>query len=208
MHICVKLETSLAARTKRFARRLANFELRVKKTKTYRERSEEKRKEFLDAISQIPPEDLVYVDEMGMESFLYREYARSPRGERVFGVISGRKYKRTSIVAGKCGKKILAPLSYEGTTDSALFEFWFEHVLIPELSAGQIIVLDNATFHRKNKLYNLAEKAGCSVIFLPPYSPDLNPIENFWAWLKHKMKDMLRRCDGFDEALSACFQLG
>jgi hypothetical protein len=192
---------------KPFAKRSASFKLRVKKTKLYRERSEEKRREFLDAIRQIPPEDLVYVDEMGMDSFLYREYARAPRGERVFGVISGRKYKRRSMVAGKCGKKILAPLAYEGTTDSALFEFWFEHVLIPELSAGQIVVLDNATFHRKNKLYRLAEKAGCSVIFLPPYSPDLNPIENFWAWLKRKMKDMLRCCAGFDEALSACFQL-
>jgi len=144
---------------------------------------------------------------MGMDSFLYREHARAPRGERVFGVISGRKYKRTSIVAGKCGRKILVPLSYEGTTDSSLFEFWFENMLIPELAAGQTVVLDNASFHRKNQVRKLAEQAGCTVIFLPPYSPDLNPIENFWAWLKRKMKDMLRCHDEFNAALTACFQL-
>ena len=142
-----------------------------------------------------------------MDSFLYREYARAPRGEKIYGVVSGRKYKRMSMVAGKCGKKILAPLSYAGTTDSKLFECWFENALIPELTAGQTIILDNATFHRKNKVRELAQKANCSVIFLPPYSPDLNMIENFWAWLKHKMKDMLRDFLSFDDALSACFHL-
>ena len=144
---------------------------------------------------------------MGMDSFLYREYARSPRGEKVYGVISGRKYKRMSMVAGKCGKKILAPLSYEGTTNSALFEYWFEYALLPELTAGQTVILDNATFHRKSKIKALVQTVGCSVIFLPPYSPDLNLIENFWAWLKHKMKDMLRQFHNFDDALYACFQL-
>ena len=107
---------------------------------------------------------------------MYREYARALRGEKSYGVISGRKYKRMSMIAGKCGKKILAPLSYEGTTDSELFEYWFEKALSPELKAGQTIILDNATIHRKSKVRELAEKAMCSVVFLPPYSPDLNKI--------------------------------
>jgi len=142
-----------------------------------------------------------------MDEFLYREHGRAPRGKRVLGEISGRKYKRTSIVAARCEKKTLAPLAYEGTTDSTLFEFWFENMLIPELRAGQIVVLDNATIHRKRKLRELAKNAGCSLLFLPPYSPDLNPIENFWAWLKKELKEMLRYCGAFDEALFACFQL-
>ena len=123
-------------------------------------------------------------------------------------MVSGRKFKRTSIVAGKCGQKILAPFSYQGTTDSVLFEFWFENILSPELSTGQVIVLDNATFHRKEKVRELANRAGCSVLFLPPYSPDLNPIENFWAWLKRVMCDTLLQYQGFDDALFECFQLG
>ena len=77
----------------------------------------------------------------------------------------------------------------------------------PELKAGQTIILDNATIHRKSKVRELAEKAMCAVVFLSPYSPDLNKIETFWSWLKRKMQDMLRCFDGFDEALTACFKL-
>lgn len=111
-----------------------------------------------------------------MDQFLYREYARALRGKKVYGVISGKKYKRTSIVAGKCGDKIFAPLQYAGTTDSVLFEYWFEHLLLPEVPAKSVIVMDNASFHRKEVLRKLAVKAGCSLLFLPAYSPDLNPI--------------------------------
>ena len=101
----------------------------------------------------------------------------------IFGEVSGRKYQRVSIVAGQCGEKILAPLEFRDTCDHVLFEFWFEHCLLKELSPEQMVVMDNAAFHRKAVLLVLAEKANCSILFLPPYSPDLNPIENFGAWL-------------------------
>ena len=140
-----------------------------------------------------------------MDSFLYRKHARALRGEKVVAEISGKKFKRISIVAGKCGKNIISPLSYKGTADSELFEFWFEHGLLAELPEGKTIVVDNATIHRKAKLRELAENAGCSVLFLPPYSPDLNPIENFWAWIKRKMQDNLKLFDNFDDALFDCF---
>ena len=73
-------------------------------------------------------------------------------------------------------------MTYDGTTDSSLFEQWFEQRLLPVIPKYSIIILDNATFHRKAKLRALAEESDCEVLFLPPYSPDLNPIENFWAW--------------------------
>ena len=138
---------------------------------------------------------------------MYREYSRALRGEKAYGVVSGRKYKRISIVAGKCEDKMLAPMSYEGTTDRVLFEYWFENALLPELKAGQTVILDNATIHNKNKIRELANHAGCSVIFLPPYSPDLNSIEKFWSWLNNKMRSMLRCFDSFYEALYDCFKL-
>jgi len=111
------------------------------------------------------------------------------------------------MIAGKCEDKILAPMSYEGTTDRNLFEYWFETALLPEMKAGQTIILDNATIHNKNEIRELAYGCGCSVIFLPPYSPDLNIIEKFWSWLKNQMRNMLRRFDNFYEALCACFKL-
>jgi len=150
----------------------------------------------------------VYVDEVGMEQYLYREYARAPRGVRVEGIVSGRKYKRTSVVAAQRAGKIIAPLAYEGTTNSMLFEHWFEKVLLPELGAGHVIVMDNASFHRKAELARIAKCVGCRMLYLPAYSPDLNPIEHFWAWLKSRLRDSLSSFDSFDSALMACFQFG
>jgi len=91
---------------------------------------------------------------------------------------------------------------------SGLFEYWFEHILLPELPRKTVIVMDNASFHLKNALHGIALKFDCSVLFLPPYSPDLNPIEHFWAWLKQKLRELLPAYDDFDSALSACFNLG
>lgn len=150
---------------------------------------------------------MIYLDETGMDQFLYREHARAPRGEKAYGIISGKKYKRVSVVAGECCGRIIAPLEYSGTTDGVLFEYWFENRLLKEVPAKSVIVMDNATFHRKEVLRSLAAKAGCSVLFLPPYSPDLNPIEMFWAWLKRKLLALLPFFDDFDAALSACFIL-
>ena len=133
------------------------------------------------------------MDETGIDQCLYREYARAPRGEKVTAQISGRKFKRTNIVAGICQGKWVAPLEYTGTTDSALFEFWFEHCLLKELSQGSIIILDNASFHRKTILPDLALKHRSTILFLPPYSPNLNPIEFRWAWPKCKLWELLHR---------------
>jgi len=123
------------------------------------------------------------------------------------GEISGKKFRRTNIVATKCGKEIVAPLSYQGTTDSELFEFWFENILLNEVAKGSVLVMDNASFHRKQRLAMLASVVGCEVMFLPPYSPDLNPIEKFWAWLKKRLRFVLSDFDCFDDALSDCFKL-
>lgn len=171
------------------------------------ERDEEKRRAFLERINQLNPMTVAYVDEMGVDNFVHRVYARAPRGEKVAGKISGKKFKRTNIVAGKCGSKIFAPLQYQGSTDSQLFEFWFKNLFLKEIPTGFSIVMDNASFHRKAILSEMAVKAGCTLIFLPPYSPDLNPIEFFWAWLKRRLADTLSLSPSFDAALMDCFQV-
>jgi len=158
-------------------------------------------------LKTIPVESLVYVDECGIDQCLYREYARAPRGEKVVVKISGRKFKRTNIVAGICRGKWVAPLEYTGTTDSVLFEFWFENCLLKEVNNGSVIILDNATFHKKSVLPDLAKRYGCEVLFLPPYSPDLNPIELRWAWIKRKLQEILHDFVSFDDAMWNVFQV-
>lgn len=156
-------------------------------------------------LKTIPAKRVVFVDETGIDQCLYREYARAPRGQKVIAKISGRKFKRTNIVAGICDGKWVAPLEYPGTTDSVLFEYWFENCLLKEVGKGSVIVLDNATFHKKTILPGLAKKCNCDVLFLPPYSPDLNPIEKKWAWLKRKLREILTDFNSFDDALMAIF---
>lgn len=121
--------------------------------------------------------------------------------------MSGRKYKRTGIVAAKLGKEIVVPLEYSGTMDSTLFEGWYENQLLPVLPEGTVIVMDNASFHRKKQLHSLTEENGCHLIFFPPYSPELNPIEKFWGWIKRHLRKIFPRFDIFDEALYECFQV-
>ena len=106
---------------------------------------------------------------------------------------SGKHYERTNIVAGlSCGESI-APFVFNGSCNTELFENWVEQFLIEELKPGQFVVMDNASFHKSQKTRALIESVGCKVIFLPPYSPDLNPIEKFWAnmkrWIKGKIAD-------------------
>lgn len=161
----------------------------------------------MELLKTFAPQRLVYVDECGIDQCLYREYARAPRGQKVFTKISGRKFKRTNIVAGICQGNWVAPLEYTGTTDSILFEFWFEHCLLKEVNQGAVIVLDNATFHRKTVLPDLAKKYGCEVLFLPPYSPDLNPIEKKWAWIKRNLRENLLHFRSFSLALENSFQV-
>ena len=104
----------------------------------------EKVKEYQEQIKDIDPENIVYVDESGINECLHREYGYAPRGEKVIASISGRKFQRTNIVAAKMGNQILAPMQYNGTTDAPLFEFWFEQWLLPCLPENAVIVMDNA----------------------------------------------------------------
>lgn len=152
-----------------------------------------------------PPYKLYYVDEFGLDEYLYRQYAYSPRGVAIAGKISGRKFERTNVVAAKCCGKVVAPMIYDGTTDSIIFEYWFETILLKSIPKYSVIILDNATFHRKTRLRELANIACCEVLFLPPYSPDLNPIEKFWAWLKARLRNILPAYASLGDALMDCF---
>ena len=169
----------------------------------YKERDEKRRQEYLNEIKEIAEEDLVYVDESGIEEHLIREMARAPRNERVYGEKSGKKFARENIIAAWNAGKVVAPMGFKCNCDAILVETWAEQCLVKELKPGQAVVLDNARFHNKERLREIIEKVGCRVIFLPPYSPDLNPIEHFWDWLKNKVKDIVHQFETLELAIMA-----
>jgi transposase len=173
----------------------------------YAERNEKKRLAYLKKIEKVPEAKRYYVNETGINKYLYREYGYAPRGERVYGDVPGKKYERLSLVAAKCGDEIIERHEYGGTMNSRLFEFWFS-MLLKVIPKGSVIIMDNATFHRKKILKKMAKKAGCRVIFLSPYSPDFNPIEHVWAnlksWLAHYAKNFLL----LSEAVYHYFEVG
>jgi transposase len=111
------------------------------------------------------------------------------------------------MIAAQCKKMILAPLVFEGTTDSKLFNHWLENCLLPELKPGQVVVMDNYCIHKGQKTKEIIEGAGCEILFLPSYSPDLNPIENYWAVLKARIKKIKNHCDDFHKAINLAFQI-
>jgi len=148
-------------------------------------------------------EDIFYVDESGIDRHLVREYGRASRGEKVYGEVSGKKFARDSVVAALNNGKPVASFGYKGTCNSGLFETWVEKVLIPNLSPGKFVIMDNASFHKSKKTRKLIEDAGCKLIFLPPYSPDLNPIEHFWNWMKNKIRDIVHMFETLEAAMMA-----
>lgn len=164
-----------------------------------------KREEYIKKISGIKKNDLVYIDESGIDRTRYKNRGWSKRGDILLGKISGKRFIRTNIVAAQCGKKILAPMTFKGSCNSKLFIAWVEQMLIPELRAGQTIIMDNASFYKASRVREAVESVGCKLIYLPPYSPDLNPIEKFWANLKRWINQHLPHMEDLHKAISFFF---
>jgi putative transposase len=105
------------------------------------------------------------------------------------------------MIAGLCKKEIIAPIIFEGTCNKEIFETYVETILIKELIAGQTVVMDNINFHKTARVKELIESVGCRVLFLPTYSPDLNPIEHYWFKIKLKIRKITHLFTDFYDAV-------
>lgn len=142
-----------------------------------------------------------------MDSFLFRSHGWSKKGDVVNGHVLGQRFYRESFIAAKRSSDILSPFCFQGTCYPTLFEMWIENVWVPEWKPGQVVMMDNATFHKSKKTQEMIEKAQCQLIFLPPYSPDLNPIEKDWAWFKAKVKSMIHQFSSWSQAIDDVFSM-
>jgi transposase len=131
----------------------------------------------------------VFVDESSTHLHMSRSHARALRGERAYSTAPYHPGERTSLLAALSTSGIQAPwLVTGGSVDTAAFVTYVEHILCPTLLAGQIIVLDNYSIHTDAQIRHLIEAKGCTLRFLPTYSPDLNPIENAFSKIKALLK--------------------
>jgi transposase len=138
---------------------------------------------------EIHAERLVFVDEMGANISLAPLYAWSRRGERAFASVPRNWGKNVTLLASMSLEGMGPCLAVEGSTTREVFEAYLERVLVPSFRPGQVVVMDNLTAHKGGRVRELIEKRGCELLYLPPYSPDFNPIEEAFA----KLKALLRK---------------
>jgi len=126
----------------------------------------------------------VYVDESGFAPSAERQHGWAARGEKVYGLRSGNRRPRTSLIAALIEKKLAAPMLFDGTTNTAIFNQWLEEMLCPLLTENDVVVMDNAAFHKSQRTAEIIAATGATLLFLPPYSPDIMPIEKTFGTLK------------------------
>jgi transposase len=133
---------------------------------------------------------LVFVDESGFNTSMTRSHARAPRGERAYGKVPRNRGKNTTLIAAITLQGAMgAPMTVEGGANKEVFESYLEHFLVPEIKAGQVIVMDNLGAHLPERVRELIESRGAHLVYLPTYSPDLNPIEEAFS----KIKQLVRK---------------
>ena len=160
-----------------------------KKSKVASERDEEARGLWRWFLARFDVRRLVFVDESGFHVALDRLRARAPRGEWTYGRVPRNRGKNLTLVASMSLSGMGEAMVVEGSTDAEAFEVYVEHFLAPALKEGQVVVFDNLGAHKPQRIRELIEARGAEVLFLPSYSPDLNPIEEAFS----KIKDIVRK---------------
>jgi transposase len=149
---------------------------------------EEERRVFADEVEAIEPRRFVFVDETGVTTAMTPAYGRAPKGERV-EFAAPASWESVTVIAALGLDGVRAPLAFERAFNAITFQTYVEQVLVPALQRGDVVVFDNLSSHLSREVFEAIERAGTSVLPLPPYSPDFNPIEEMFS----KFKEFLRR---------------
>jgi transposase len=146
---------------------------------------------------------LIYLDESGVSTQMTRHYARAPGGQRVGESTPEGNWKILTILGAMSLDGMLATMTIEAATDGEIFLTYLDQVLCPKLKPGDVVVMDNLSSHKVTGVAERIAKAGAEVLYLPPYSPDLNPIEKAWAKLKQQLRAAkARTAQALDQAIT------
>jgi transposase len=156
------------------------------------ERDEWQRAAWRVTVAQtLDARSLVFVDEMGTNTSLSPIYGWAKKGERARCAVPRNRGKNTTVLASMSVEGMGPSLAVEGATTARVFETYVERVLVPSLSRGQVVVMDNLSAHKGERIRELIEGRGCELLYLPSYSPDLNPIEEAFS----KTKGLIRKLE-------------
>jgi transposase len=164
------------------------------------ERDEQKRSAFRERLKGVDPKRLLFVDESSTNIALTPRYGRAPKGERARGRAPRNWGKNVTLISSIGSEGIGPSMSIEGPSETDSFGIYVREILVPKLKAGQIVLMDNLSVHKGKWVRELIERRGCQLWFLPPYSPDFNPIEEAFS----KVKALLRRAQA--RVLEALFE--
>jgi transposase len=162
-----------------------------------------RREEFLAIIATIPPEKLKFFDESGVTTSMTRTWGRAPKGERIAEATPQGHWRVLTTLAAMSLRGMEAAMTIEAATDGEIFTAYVEQVLCPILQPGDVVVLDNLSAHKVAGVAEKVEACGAKLVYLPPYSPDLNPIEKAWSKFKQYLrKAKARTAEALDQAVT------
>jgi transposase len=151
------------------------------------------REAWRDRQPSLDPNRLVFIDETWATTNMTRRYGRAPRGQRLVAPVPHGHWKTSTFVAGLRARGLTAPLVVDGAMNGDIFRAYVEQVLAPTLAPGDLVVVDNLGSHKVAGVREAIEARGANLVYLPPYSPDLNPIEQAFAKLKALLRKIAAR---------------
>lgn len=168
----------------------------------------EAREKWFDQFADTPADRLVFIDEFGATTNMQRTHGRAAAGERVVSKVPHGHWKVISTIAAMTTRGMVAAASFEGASDGAMFQTFVRESLVPTLVPGQVVIMDNLSAHKSPAVGELIESVGATALYLPPYSPDYNPIELAISKIKSVLRSLAGRevgelMDGIDAALKS-----
>lgn len=164
------------------------------------------RVDFWSKIRDVPVKDLIFLDEAGVNLALIRLYARAAKGQRARGTRPHKRGKNVSMIGAIALRGIIASINLLGSIDGLTFEAFVIQKLVPQLWKNAVVVWDNYSIHKGKEIEKAIIAAGARLIYLPPYSPDFNPIENCWSKIKSILRSIgARNYKDLDSAISQAY---
>lgn len=169
----------------------------IKKTLRASEQGREdvlkKREKWRKFQQSVFSQKLIFLDETGAKTNMTRLYGRALKGERCFDYAPDGRWERTTILSAVRASGETCSIVFDGALDGKMFDAYIEKFLLPTLMPGEIVIMDNLNVHKSLTAKKLVEERGCKYVFLPEYSPDLNPIEKMWSKVKQVLKGIKAR---------------